>query len=104
MEVPMIEKSHLALPLAGLVLAGAACFNSPHNNVVEADHRFELTTASVVLGGRQLLVDTSNGDVWMLEGERAPGARWVLLARGPEDLREPARPEISRPQQTPEEE
>ena len=57
---------------------------------VEANgQRFEVATASVILGARQLLVDTSNGDVWMLEGDRAPEAQWVLLSRGPEDAREP---------------
>lgn len=75
--------------VSALGFAALGCFNSgPHSTTVSAT-RFEVVTGSVVLGARQLLVDTSNGDVWMLEGDRAPDASWVLLARGPEDVREP---------------
>ena len=75
------------LGLGTLVLAALACFNSgPHTTTLAAS-RFEVATSSVVLGGQQLLVDTSNGDVWVLEGARSPDAHWVLLVRGPEDAR-----------------
>jgi hypothetical protein len=70
-----------------LMLVTLACFNSGHTNTI-VESRFEVATGSVVLGARQLLVDTSNGDVWMLEGDQSPSAQWVLLARGPEDARE----------------
>ena len=91
------------LTAATLMLTTFACFNSgPHTNTIAAS-RFEVATGSVVLGARQLLVDTSNGDVWMLEGDQPPSAQWVLLARGPSDVRKrekvqmpppPMRPEI----------
>ena len=68
-------------------VSALGCFNSgPHSTTISST-RFAVETGSVVLGARQLLVDTSNGDVWVLEGERNPQARWVLLARGPEDIR-----------------
>ena len=81
-----------------MLLLTLACFNrnNPQSNIL-ADNRFEGATASSVLGARQLLVDTSNGDVWMLDGDRAPDAQWVLLTRGPEDAREPEPPEIPVP-------
>jgi hypothetical protein len=78
--------------IAAVVLVAwtsVACFNKNQGgHVIKPDSRFEVATASVVLGARQLLVDTSNGDVWMLDGDRAPEAQWLLLARGPEDIRE----------------
>jgi len=79
----------IALALAaGCVLMASACFNGNGPKTVVTGDRFEVATASVVLGARQLLVDSSNGDVWVLEGDGAPEARWVLLARGPEDARQ----------------
>ena len=77
-----------ALMLVVLASATVACWNQGSKNII-ADNRFEVATASLVLGARQLLVDTSNGDVWMLDGDQAPEARWVLLTRGPDDAREP---------------
>ena len=77
-----------ALMLVVLVSATVACWNQNQRNII-ADNRFEVATASLVLGARQLLVDTSNGDVWMLDGDQAPEARWVLLTRGSDDAREP---------------
>lgn len=84
------------LLIVAFVSTMAACFNdnSPQNNDIVADNRFEVATASVILGARQLLVDTSNGDVWMLEGDRSPQAHWVLLSRGPDDVRTPEPVEI----------
>jgi hypothetical protein len=81
--------SATALLLGGLAAVTLGCFNDGQQNTTISATRFEVATGSVVLGARQLLVDTSNGDVWMLEGDRAPNARWVLLVRGPEDAREP---------------
>ncbi len=79
-----------ALLLVVLASTTVACFNENRSrNNINADNRFEVATASVILGAGQLLVDTSNGDVWMLDGDRAPEARWVLLSRGPDDAREP---------------
>lgn len=88
-----------AFLVMGCMLATVACFNNhkAQRNTIEAGNRFEVATASVVLGARQLLVDSSNGDVWVLEGDRAPGAEWVLLTRGPEDAREPEQPEPPTP-------
>jgi hypothetical protein len=44
-------------------MSALACFNSgPHTTTISST-RFEVETASVVLGARQLLVETSNGDV-----------------------------------------
>jgi hypothetical protein len=63
------------------------CFNSGPYSTTVSSSRFEVETGSVVLGARQLLVDTSNGDVWALEGGRDAEGQWVLLARGPEDAR-----------------
>jgi hypothetical protein len=77
-----------ALLLVALVSTSVACWNVNRSQNITADNRFEVATGSLVLGARQLLVDTSNGDVWMLDGDRAPEARWVLLSRGPEDVRE----------------
>lgn len=77
-----------ALLSIAIGMSALACFNSgPHTTTISST-RFEVETGSVVLGARQLLVDTSNGDVWVLEGDRALEARWVLLARGPEDIRQ----------------
>ena len=78
-----------ALLLIALASTIVGCWNVNRSQNITADNRFQVATASVILGARQLLVDTSNGDVWMLEGDRAPEARWVLLSRGPEDVREP---------------
>ena len=78
-----------ALLLIALVSTMVGCWNVNRSQTTSASNRFEVATASVILGARQLLVDTSNGDVWMLEGDRAPEARWVLLSRGPDDAREP---------------
>jgi hypothetical protein len=90
------------LSAAALMLMTFGCFNSgPHTNTIAAS-RFEVATGSVVLGARQLLVDTSNGDVWMLDGDRAPSAQWVLLARGPEDARELTEEQLPLPSMRPE--
>ena len=81
---------HRHVLIAAAVLAtllGISCHNGPRNIEVSST-RFEVATGSVVLGARQLLVDTSNGDVWILEGTRPGVAQWALLARGPEDARE----------------
>ncbi len=78
-----------ALLLVALASTIVGCWNVNRSQNITGDNRFQVATASVILGARQLLVDTSNGDVWMLEGDRAPEARWVLLSRGPEDAREP---------------
>ena len=68
-------------------MSALGCFNSgPHKTMISST-RFAVETGSAVLGARQLLLDTSNGDVWVLEGVRDPEPRWVLLARGPEDIR-----------------
>ena len=93
----MSAKTAAAMLIA--LLTTVACFNrnNPQNNKIIADNRFEVATASVVLGASQLLVDTSNGDVWVLDGDRAPDAQWVLLTRGPEDAREPEPVEIPVP-------
>ncbi len=77
-----------AIWIAGITALTTACNNGPRVTAVTST-RFEVATASVVLGAKQLLLDTSNGDVWWLEGERSGDAEWVLLARGPEDVREP---------------
>ena len=78
-------------PIAFMALAILAlgCFNSGRQTTTISSSRFEVETGSVVLGAKQLLVDTSNGDVWILEGGGPPNAEWILLARGPEDVREP---------------
>ncbi len=86
-----------ALLLIALASTVVACWNVNRSQNVIAGNRFEVATASVILGAGQILVDTSNGDVWMLEGNRAPEARWVLLSRGPDDAREPE-PEPVEPQ------
>ena len=78
-----------ALLLIALASTIVGCWNVNRSQNITGDNRFQVATASVILGARQLLVDTSNGDVWMLEGDRAPEARWVLLSRGPDDAREP---------------
>lgn len=95
-----------ALLLVLLASTALACFNdnSPQHVDIAADNRFQVATASVILGARQLLVDTSNGDVWMLEGDRAPEARWVLLSRGPDDARKLEPLEAGHPEQPPPEE
>ena len=77
-----------ALGATCIALFGVACNNGPRVTTISST-RFEVTTGSVVLGAKQLLVDTSNGDTWILEGERSAEPRWVLRARGPEDVREP---------------
>ncbi len=79
----------LILVFGALSAGSLGCFNEGRTTTIVSATRFEVTTGSVVLGARQLLVDTANGDVWILEGDRAPGAQWVLLARGPDDAREP---------------
>ena len=92
------------IAFAGVAAAAlaTACFNGNSPTSITLDNRFEVTTASVVLGARQLLVDTSNGDVWMLQGDRAPGAEWVLLTRGPDDARELEPIELPEPPESPE--
>lgn len=78
----------LVIALASTIV-GCWNVNKSQRNDIVADNRFVVATGSVILGAPQLLVDTSNGDVWMLQGDLAPEARWVLLSRGPEDAREP---------------
>ena len=72
----------------GLAALGTACDNGPRITTVSATH-FEVVTGSIVLGGRPLLVDTSNGDVWILEGERSDNPHWSIFTRGPDDVRPP---------------
>jgi hypothetical protein len=81
-------KTVASLSLSLLCVLAFGCFNEGRRVTAVSSSRFELETGSVVLGAKQLLVDTANGDVWILEGGRAPDAKWVLLARGPEDARE----------------
>ena len=52
-----------ALLLVALVSTSVACWNVNRSQNITADNRFEVATGSLVLGARQLLVDTSNGDV-----------------------------------------
>lgn len=75
----------LALLCAGSALLGLACWEHGSRNILVEARRFEVVTGSVLLGARQLLVDTATGDVWQLEGQPP---RWSLLARGPDDVRE----------------
>jgi hypothetical protein len=86
----------VAVAIALLLATTTAWYNKGGTHTTISSTRFEVTTGSVVLGAKQLLVDTSNGDVWILEGN-VPDAHWVLLARGPEDVRDP--PEKDEPDQ-----
>lgn len=73
-----------ALLCAGIALFALACWEHGSRNILVESRRFEVVTGSVLLGARQLLVDTATGDVWQLEGQPP---RWEVLARGPEDVR-----------------
>ncbi len=82
------RQTTLAVVVAS-ILAGVGCFNEGGHNYEVSATRFEVVTGSPLLGARQLLVDQSNGDVWVLDGTAAPNAKWVLLSRGPKDVRKP---------------
>jgi hypothetical protein len=82
-----IRTSIVAGVLVAIAVLASACWESRSRNTVVAGGRFQLEAAAASDLGPQLLLDSATGDLWKLE-ERSDGRSWVLLARGPEDLRD----------------
>ncbi len=82
-----VRTSILTGALVALCLLASACWESRSRNTVVAGGRFHVVATAASDLGSQLLVDSGTGDLWELERGN-DGSAWVLLARGPEDLRD----------------
>ncbi len=74
-----------ATALLGLAaVASSACWESQSRNTVVFGERFRFAPGADAGDGRPLLLDSTTGDVWRLEGTGADRFSWTLLTRGPD--------------------